>query len=182
MTNSISQEVQSIPVRKEFIGFGEEAIRNTLVKMRDIINQSFQNYYVRRWAENILSRHHPYSDDSDFSKAENIANFLMTNTRYLRDPYGLEMLRTPVVSLQLLEAGDIPYLDCDDLTTLSLSLLKSIGFPVSMRAVSYHPDRRFRHVYGQVKIRRIWYPLDLTKSHGLGWEAPGVTNILDVIV
>ncbi|MBT9167438.1 MAG: hypothetical protein DDT19_00776 [Syntrophomonadaceae bacterium] len=180
MLNSIFQEIQNIPVRKEFIGFGEDATRNTLNKMRDIIKQSFQNYYVRRWAENILGQYH--SNVSDFSKVENIANFLMTRTEYLRDPHGLEMLRTPLVSLQLLESGDIPRLDCDDLTILSLSLLKSIGFPVAMRAVSYHPDKKFRHVYGLVKIRNIWHPLDLTKKHGLGWEAPGITNILDVMV
>jgi len=165
-------------VRFEGIGNGEEIASNTMIKMRNIINSSIRNYYVRRWAEIITDS----LIDSDYEKVKAVYDFLATRTRYLKDPFGLELLKTPPVSLQLIEAGDRPALDCDDLTILSLSLLKSIGFPVALRAVSYHLDKRFRHIYGLVKVKNEWIPFDLVKLPGLGREHPGVTRIVDMEV
>jgi transglutaminase-like putative cysteine protease len=159
----------SKPVKILDLGSGIEVTYNTMKLMADMINKSARNYYVRRWAEKIIEN----AGENDFSRAKAIYDFLDTHVKYVKDPYGIEMLKSPIISLQLLDAGDIPSLDCDDMVILSLSLLKSIGFRVGMRAVSYTPEKVYTHVYGLVYIQPYgWFPFDLVKHLGFGREAP----------
>jgi transglutaminase-like putative cysteine protease len=159
----------SQPVRFQSLGSGSEVTPRTMELMRKIINDSIRNYYVRRWAEKIIEK----AGEDDLSKVQAVYDFLDSHTRYVKDPEGFELLKSPVVSLQLLDAGDIPALDCDDLVILSMSLLKSIGFRVGMRAVSYTPEKIYTHVYGLVYVKPYgWIPFDLVKHLGLGNEAP----------
>lgn len=168
MSWRISQQVNH-PVSIEFLGFGEEITPNTMNRMGSIINSSIRDYYVRRWAEKIIER----TEEDDSSRAQVIYDFLSNHTNYVKDPTGLELLKTPKVSLTLIERGEIPGLDCDCLTILSMSLLKSIGFRVGMRAVGYNSDGKHTHIYGMVLIRPYgWVPFDLVKNLGLGNEAP----------
>lgn len=178
--SGISQEVNDLmPTRSEFIGFDDSAIYNTLEKMRDIIIVSCTNPLVRRFAEKIVR-----GERTDKDKVEAIYQFIASHCEYLRDPHGFELLRTPTVGLQIIELGDIFQGDCDDLCILSLSLLKSIGFPVVLRAASYKPDLKFKHVYGMVFIRdHGWTSIDCIRPMaGLGWEAPGATRIMNMEV
>jgi len=72
--------------------------------------------------------------------------------------------------------------NCDDMTTLSLSLLKSIGFPVVIKTVGYQPET-FSHVYGLVFINGRWYPCDTVRPDKyLGWESAGVQNAMEIEV
>ena len=175
---SISKQVNNHLVRKRFLGHGDEAIYNTLFLMKKIINESLSDYYVRRWAEKIVE-----SSKTDSEKISSVFNFLIVNTMYLKDPYGLEMLKYPNVSLQLIEIGEKPLLDCDDYSIISLSLLKSIGFPVALKAIAIHKDKKFRHVYGLVKFKDKWVPLDLTKpDRGIGWEFSNPTRVVELEV
>jgi len=179
---SVSQSVVGIPVRKAYLGHGDEAIANTLKIMRDIIRASSQNYIVRRWAEKIVEG---IPREDDIGRVRAIADYIRARSYYVRDSHGTELLKTPLVTLQLWDVGEKTHLDCDDFTVLSLSLLKSIGFPVAMRAAAYGSDT-FRHVYGLVQIRqngkRIWIPLDLTTDYGPGWEHPAKTRTMDLVV
>jgi len=174
---SISQEIASIPVRKEFIGYGDTAIWNTLKKMKKIIRSSVSNYYVRRWAEEITS-----GAENDLEVVEEIYDFVSSHTRFTKDPLGFEYIVTPPVVLRSIEMGKTPRLDCDDLVVFSLSLIGSLGVPVAMRAASYKPDKKFTHVYGLVKLQGEWIPLELVESPGLGLEHLFKTRTLDMEV
>lgn len=174
---SIFSQTKNQAVNKYFIGYGLDAIKNTMILMKNIINRSYQNYYLRRWAESITKE-----ALTPLEKIEKIFTYIRQNTVYAKDPYGLEMLKSPIVTLQLWDIGEIPSLDCDDYTILSLSLLKSLGFKVAMRATSYRPDKKFTHIYGLIYINKKWLPLDLTKNYGLGWEAPDITAKIDMEV
>ena len=166
------------PVRKEFLGIGEVAIDNTARIMRDIIIKSTQNQYVRKWAEKMLDR---VPDHNEYQEVSAVYQYLANNIRYTKDPHGFEYIKTPPVSLQQMDIGELPNLDCDDMTVLSLSLLKSIGYPVALRLASFNRDKKFRHVYGLVFVKQYgWVPFDLVKKKGLGWEAPHITNIKDI--
>lgn len=176
---NIASQVANTRYRKFHVGYGEEAVINTLKIMKDLINSGSQNYYVRRWAESIVAGHN--GDDS--SKVSAIFNFLARNTQYLKDTHGTELLKAPEVSLHILEVGDIPQMDCDDYVILSLSLLKSIGFPIGMRAIAVKPAKELEHVYGMVLIDKKWTPLDLTKpEYGIGWEYQNATRVFSVEV
>ena len=166
MFNNISDQVNDVPTKKVYVGTGDTAIQNTLILMREIINSSYQNYYVRRFAEKIVQ-----DATTLLEKVQAVFDFLAFHTKYVKDPHGLEMLKSPLVSLQLIEVGEQPMLDCDDSTILSLSLLRSIGFPVSIKAIGVDDTKRFKHVYGMVLVKDKWIPFDGTMpKHGLGWE------------
>ncbi len=168
------------PVRIESLGFGSIVTPNTMEKMRQIILLSIRNHQVRRWAENIIE----FAPD-DYEKAEKIYNFIVNNCRYVQDPVGLELLKTPPVSLQQIEVGGSPALDCDDATILIGSLIMVIGIPYALRAVSFNNDE-FSHIYGLVYIKdRGWIAADFViGKHGgyIGDEPKEVTRIKDMEV
>jgi transglutaminase-like putative cysteine protease len=176
---SISQQISQQPVKKVFIGYGDEAIHNTLRIMRDLIIRSSVNNYVRRWAEKIVE-----GATSNIDRVRSIYDFIARHSYYLKDPSGFEFIKTPPVSLQLIEVGEKTALDCDDFTVLSLSLLKSIGFHTALKAIAIRPDKKFVHVYGLVEVEKDkWMPIDLTKpENGLGWEWPNPTRITEMVV
>jgi hypothetical protein len=176
MRYNISSQTK-YPTRIKQIGFGDAVTTNTMVMMKDIINLSLKNYYIRRWAEKIIDG---ITNDED--KVYTIYDFIYKNTKYLYDPYGLELLKSPEVALELIEVGEIPALDCDDLTILSLSLLKSVGFPVALRTAGYRLEEPYSHVYGLVMVKKKWIPIDLVKGQGPGWEPPGKIMVRDMEV
>jgi hypothetical protein len=167
------------PTRIEPLGNGSIVTSNTLGKMKEIILASVRNYYVRLWAERIVG----FAQD-DYEKSEVIFNFIVNNCRYLNDPVGIELLKTPIISLQLIEIGGSPAIDCDDAAILIGSLVMSIGIPYALRAVSFNDD--FSHVYGLVQTKeKGWVPVDFVvgkKGGRIGEEPPGITKIKDEVV
>ena len=121
------------PVTYEFLGIGAQVSWTTLYKMRDIIIKSSKNPLIVGVARSIV-RHTPEKDY--YAEAEAIYNWVRRNTKYIRDPYGTETITTPPVALDIIKRG-IPFEgDCDDITVLSLSLMRAIGFPVKLIATS----------------------------------------------
>lgn len=178
-------EMSAVPRTEENIGTGDQAIYNTVEKMKKIITESSKNTYVREWAKKIVSR---VEVNNKKAEAQAIFNFVRDNIRYTKDPLGFEYLQTPPVLLEDIRLyqegrGDRPVGDCDDDTLLSLSLLKSIGFQVAIKVVSFAPDKRYGHVYGLVKIGYEWVPFDCVRpDQEMGWESKGHTRVLETII
>lgn len=178
-------QMAAVPQSQEYIGAGDAAIYNTVSKMKDIISQSSKNPYVREWARSIVSR---VAVNNKKGEAESVFAFVRDNVRYTRDPAGFEYMQTPPVMLEDIRMyqegkGDRPAGDCDDMTLLSLSLLKSIGFNVAIKVVSFHNHRKFSHVYGLVQIGHDWVPFDCVRPDSyMGWEAKGLTRAMETIV
>lgn len=177
---NVSQQLSSIPWHKEFNGFGDTAVVNTATKMKDIINSSAKNPYIRRWSEQILAKANVKAYDW-IGEINAIFTWVRDNIRYTHDPRGIEYLQTPPVLLQLIERGETPMGDCDDMTMLSLSLLKSIGYDVALKITSYRNDKTYQHVYGLVSLKTPmtgWIPIDCIKPNKeLGFEAPNPTRV-----
>lgn len=178
-------QVSAIPRTEEYIGTGDTAIYNTVAKMKEIITNSSKNPYIREWAGKIISGVEVNNKKSEVAA---IFNFVRDNVRYTKDPLGFEYIQTPPVLLESIRQymdgkGERPAGDCDDMTTLSLSLLKSIGFPVAIKVVSFHNHKKFSHVYGLVQIGYDWIPFDCVRpDKQLGWESKGHTRIMETIV
>lgn len=178
-------QIAAVPYKEEYIGTGDSAIYNTVAKMKDIITQSSKNPYIREWAKDILSN---VGVNDKYREAEAIFRFVQQNVRYTKDPMGWEYIQTPPVLLEDIRLykeskGNRPNGDCDDMTVLSLSLLKSVGFPVAIKVVSYNPERRFGHVYGLVNILEQWVPFDTVRPDKyMGWEASGITRAMETRV
>lgn len=87
-----------------------------------------------------------------------------------------ETIQTPWLTLQW-AAGD-----CDDFTTLIVSLLKSLGIPAKIETIATGADRAFCHVFPLVGIRKNgqvmeWRALDATvPKTKAGWRPPDATR------
>ena len=178
-------QVMGIPRTEEYIGTGDQAIYNTVEKMKSIINTSARNPYVREWAQKAVAQ---VDVNDKKGEASAIHRFVRDHVRYTKDPLGFEYLQTPPTLLEDIRMnrdgkGDRPIGDCDDMTLLSLSLLKSIGFNVAIKVVSFTESKRFGHVYGLVQIGYDWIPIDCVRPEKhLGWESQGHTRAMETIV
>jgi len=178
-------QMSAVPRKEEYIGTGDQAIYNTVTKMKDIIVQSSKNIYVREWAKKIVAR---VEVNDKQGEVEAVYNFVRDHVRYTKDPLGFEYLQTPPVLLEDIRLciegkGDRPTGDCDDMTLLSLSLLKSIGYQTAIKVVSFAPDKKFGHVYGLVKLGYEWVPVDCVRpDQSLGWESKGHTRVMETMI
>ena len=165
------------PVATIQIGKGMFASRNVLNIMRDLILRGSKHLVVRRWAEQIVA-----GLTCDYDKAHAVWEFVTDNSDYQRDPRGFEYIKTPLLILEEIAQGQRAQLDCDDMTVLSLALLASVGFHVTLRAASYRKDERLTHVYGLVFIPKdeVYLPLDcVAKNAGPGWQKTPYTKIMN---
>jgi hypothetical protein len=89
-------------------------------------------------------RNHPLTGQPNLRDADAVADtiyrWMVRNINYVRDPYDIERIQTPTVTLKQ-KAGD-----CDDHAVLSASLLQSLGIPTGFRLVS-RSGREFDHIY-----------------------------------
>jgi len=173
-------EMQAL-YREQDIGTGDAAISATVQRMAQVIDLSSKNPLVREWARSILAG---TQVNKKRDEAEAIHNFVRDHVRYTRDPYGWEYLQTPPILLAgirefLQKKAERPIGDCDDMTVLSLSLMKAVGNPVMIKTVAY--NSHFSHVYGMVYISGKWIVTDTVRpDRWFGWEAPNVTRIMEV--
>jgi len=87
------------------------------------------------------------------------------NVRYTRDIHHVELLHSARRMLEL-RAGD-----CDDMTILLASMIKSIGHPVRLVLVGFNPRNKklFSHIYLEALCKGLWIPLDATMNRPMGW-------------
>lgn len=103
--------------------------------------------------------------------------YVVNNIRYTQDPNGVEMLQTPVATLEI-EQGD-----CDDMCVLLASLLEALGHPTRFVAASFdatQPDT-FSHVFLQTITPDCnrWLSLDPTEpEEKIGWQPPDIVRWL----
>ena len=173
----ISHKTFTNPVKRINLGNGDSASVNTMHLMRNVILSSAENTYVRNFAEDIIED----AEKDDYKRALAIYEYLKNHTKYTHDMRSIEFIKTPPVSLQQLEVGGCPLLDCDDYTVLSLSLLSSLGYKTKMRAVAYK-TQKFEHIYGMVMIKGKWVPFDLVNTAGFGKQYSPSLKYLDMEV
>lgn len=173
----------SEPVEHIDIGSGLiSAPTRTGNEMKNRVVSSGANVYVRKWAERIIERVEPRDQ---FGEVDAIFRFVQSKMRYAKDPRGVEFVQSPVTLLRQIEVGDTPSGDCDDMTTLGLSLLRSIGYPGIIRITGYahNPPGVYSHVYGLVNVKGEWIPFDaVRRDQNLGWEAPRRVRRIDIPV
>lgn len=96
----------------------------------------------------------------------------------------IEEIRTPGYLLHEITALGAALGDCDDYVVLYGAVFHRMGFPVTLEAVSTHPDRQLDHVYCSVMVNGQRIPLDGIVPEPFGWEVPEneVTNRLQELV
>jgi transglutaminase-like putative cysteine protease len=142
----------------------------TINRMLDLIAKGKVDLGVQRVADLIIQKS-ACAPREYLCKAQALYNFLKSYIRFERDPFGVEMLQEPIVTLNR-KAGD-----CDDHTILACAIFGAVGFPYAIKTIkadSRRPDE-FSHVYAVVNIPgKGWLGADTSVDPAyLGWEPPG---------
>jgi hypothetical protein len=141
----------------------------TVSAIRTAALQAQEHYLVRQLAERICGDLRP----KDYV-SEALANFhfLIRNTRYMRDPRTIELVRAPWVAAEEIFEGRTPQLDCDDLVALLTALNLMTGaqsrvVTVAFQHLFHKGTRQYTHVFSQVREPRTgaFLTLDLVTPY-----------------
>ena len=152
---------------------GEAGIRATLRVMCDLANDD----QVGKGGAAVLLKAReisaPYLQKDYFREARACSNWVRDEIRYIRDPVGIELVQTPIKTLEI-GCGD-----CDDKSTLLAALLMSIGHPCRFIAIGTVP-RKFSHVFVQTQIRNHWINAETTEPWEFGRTIGRVTSYMQM--
>ena len=151
----------------ESIPDGFRGTEATIRKMHQLAHQGKVDLTIQKVADCIISR--SGCGDRDYNcKAKAIYDFVKRCIRFERDPFGVEMVQEPVITLHR-KAGD-----CDDHSILIGSLLGSIGFPYAFKTIKADDSRpdEFTHVYAVGYVpSKGWVGMDTSVGVAYyGWE------------
>lgn len=93
--------------------------------------------------------------------------FVLANTRYMRDPRTVELVRAPYIVAAQLASGKKPSLDCDDQSSLLAAMVLMGGgkariVTVAFRNMFHRGQRQFSHVFTEAlePQTNTWVTLD----------------------
>lgn len=136
----------------------------TIAVIKRAVMESQTKPVVRLLAEEV-TRDLPSKDVT--SEALAFYHLTLDQTRYMRDPRSVELVRAPwIVAKQIID-GHTPGLDCDDMTAFICALAAVSGaecraVTVAFRNMFYKGERQYSHVYPQIREPRTgaWITVD----------------------
>ena len=153
----MATEVVEIPV-------GDRGTDLTLAAMRKLVNGGLLDPVVRRQASSCISGCHPYRFECH---ALSIRSWLARVWRFVRDPAGVELIRSPQRLLDGFSRDGYIAGDCDDAAILGASLGKAIGLPARFMVLGFPATKgAFSHVFNEVWTGRRWLDFDVTRPPG----------------
>jgi transglutaminase-like putative cysteine protease len=138
---------------------------------RDVV-ASQSDYSVRHLAEQIVQGLPSKAYRDEYLA---IYYFVLSHTRYSRDPRTVELVRSPERVARDILSGRRPSLDCDDLSSLICALIASLGggcrvVTIAFRNMFHKGERQYSHVFAQAKIPHSnqWVTLDPVAGSNTG--------------
>lgn len=155
---------------------GNSGIKVSVGEIGNLIKQYRKDYDIINLANRIVS---PCPNKDYNCEIKRIFNFVKLHIRYTRDPYRVELLRSPA---EILRSG---HGDCDCHTILLQSLLQAIGFPTRSVVIAGKPQtpQKLSHIYAEVFVGDKWTALDTTVARSFpGWkpQSYGIIKIYPV--
>jgi transglutaminase-like putative cysteine protease len=146
---------------------GYAGTRTTCDYIIQLIKEGAKDFWVRQHAIDILIENGVRSKDY-LAEIKTLFEWVKRNIRYTRDIHRVELLHSARRMLEL-QAGD-----CDDMTILLASMIKSIGHPVRLVLVGFNPLKKklFSHIYLEAFCKGLWIPMDATMNRPMGWAPP----------
>jgi hypothetical protein len=147
--------------------YGDMGSMTTLQHMRSIVASSLHNPRVVETAHWIVR----YCKPRDYvAQAIAIRDWLATAFRFIADPVGVELTRTPDYMLRQYSTQMYVTGDCDDAATLGCALAKAIGIPCKFVMIGFRSNGNYAHVYGVLcpsngTVRRS-VSIDVTRPAG----------------
>lgn len=150
----------------------------TIALMGKAALDSQKHFAVRQYAETMCSR----LDSKDYvSEYLALYHGVLRDTRYMRDPATIELLKAPFrVAEQILDGGR-PSLDCDDTATFLAALCFAVGGRPEFVTVAFAPPGpggpQYSHVFTRVQDPRTqrWVILDPVAAERTGTMLRDVT-------
>jgi hypothetical protein len=165
MRRYVPLRLEAPRIQRQQIPSGLAGTRLTAAHVGRLIREGAADFYVRQKAIDILLECGVPPKDY-LGEINALFRWVQRHVRYTKDPFQVEVLHSPRRMLEL-RAGD-----CDDMTILLGSLVKSIGHPV--RIVLTGPNARrpdlFSHIYLEAQCQGDWIPLDATMPFDMGWS------------
>lgn len=152
---------------------GDPGILQTVGKIKDAVYYALREpeQKIRLRAENLVR---PSQERDDKAEVRALLNFVQNSLHFVKDPYGLEFVKSPdVVDSEIKSYGQFIG-DCDDASAYLAALLKSVGYPVSLTVLAPPGKEKFSHIYVQAYLpkEKRWIALDPTaKNKRFGWSA-----------
>lgn len=123
--------------------------KQTIALMQKAALEDGKHFETRRIAEMVCEN----LDSKDYT-SEYLAlyHFLLANTRYMRDPRRVELVRAPYIVSQQLLAGRRPSLDCDDMALWLSAAVMAVGgrcefCTVAFQLMFYEGEPQYSHVF-----------------------------------
>jgi transglutaminase-like putative cysteine protease len=157
---------------------GRAGTKATLELMQQLAAEGARDVAIRERALAIvrMARVAPHDFDGELAA---LYTWVRDRIRFVRDVAGVEGLQAPRRTIEW-GAGD-----CDDMATLLVALLRSIGHParLAFRAIGTNRTgpRNFSHVYTVAKYGGREIALDPTvPGTPIGWEYPRATSRMEL--
>jgi hypothetical protein len=144
----------ALPAASFVICDGDPGTAQTVAMMYRLVDQGAKDPYINALALSIIQAANPRPYDFAGQRRALFA-WVQKNIRFVRDIAGVETLRT-ARETALRGAGD-----CDCMTVLICSLLKTTGNPIRITTIQTHADDPdFSHVFGEVFDGAKWVVVD----------------------
>lgn len=151
---------------------GDAGISQTVSAIKQAVAFSLRQPEVRAQAESIVANE---IERDERAEVEAIFRWVVEHFRYVKDPVGIELVKSPEISLREIHQSGQFQGDCDDVTALLAALLKAVGYTVRAVTISVPgKGHQFRHIYLKVYLpkARKWLSLEGTaRKRPIGFEA-----------
>lgn len=153
---------------------GDNGITATVNKIRESV------YYALRSTQDIRLRAESAiagcSERDDQCEVTKVFEWMLKHFRYVRDPRGLEFVKSPEYAMDEINRTGQFQGDCDDASAFLAALMTSIGYQVKLVVIAVQgQDDNYRHIYPMVYLprKKEWFALEATaRQREAGWEAP----------
>lgn len=122
-------------------GTSDEIVEQTMKKMQELAIRDSKSQMIQEIANKIKSC-------CSYKMAKSAYDIVVSMIKYVSDPQGLEYVRAPIHCLQEKKG------DCDDMSCLYASIMKSLDIPVMFKAIAWR-RHEYTHVYCLIYCDKI---------------------------
>lgn len=157
------------PIRSNQTAY--KGVDQTMKQCQRLVMQARGDSRYRNLAMKITAdvEKNPSTNHPDMRRFDLLAgaiyDWMKYNIIYTRDPYMVERLQSPDVTLRV-KSGD-----CDDMAILGAALLESLGIPVRFHLTGNAPGQ-YSHIFIDYKFSGTWHPFDVTLATYAGDRIP----------
>ncbi len=156
-------------VQKYTVGSGDIGSYRTISIMKRLVNESLSNPLVVARAKDIVQFAGP---KNQIEQANEIRNYLLDHTQFMRDPRGVELIHTPEKQIRTIDQRYYIQIDCDDFAVLAAALGKAVGIRAKFVILKFmSKSAPFAHVYTILDVgKKKWFPIDLKVQYPISKE------------